>query len=229
MSSSSIKTDSSLLSRIDVGVHKIESALNLIAGITVLALIFLAVVQIFGRKLFNTPLPGFIDWVEQFMAIFALLGISYCHRLGGHIRMDIFIGQLRGRILWFAEIISTLLMMVVIAALIYGSYFHFQRSTNGTFLGNMEILFTQGISAFFKASSNDSSIDIALPLWPAKVLVPIAFTLLFIRLALHLWGYSRAFIKNETAPVAVPLIEDVATQAMHEAETVDNNNNNGAA
>ena len=50
----------------------------------------LAVAQILGRKLFNLPVTGFIDWVEQAMAIL-LLGIAYCQRLGGHIRMDIVI------------------------------------------------------------------------------------------------------------------------------------------
>ena len=221
MSSRSVRTDGSILSRIDRNVHKIESFLNLIAGVVVLALMLLAVTQIFGRKLFNAPLPGFIDWVEQFMAVFALLGVAYCHRLGGHIRMDIIVGQFRGRLLWFSEILTTLLMMVVVGALTYGSYFHFARSVNGTLAENLNILFTKGFFAFMAASSNDSSIDIALPLWPAKLLVPIAFALLFLRLAIHLWGYSRAFINNEKEPVAVPLIEDAATQAANEAETVD--------
>jgi TRAP-type mannitol/chloroaromatic compound transport system permease small subunit len=41
--------------------------------------------------------------------------------------------------------------------------------------------------------SRDSSIDIGLPLWPAKLVVPLAFTLLWLRLVLQLWGYGRAF------------------------------------
>lgn len=199
MSTDLIKTDNSALSKWDLRVHKIEKSLNLLAGITILCLILLAVAQIFGRKFFNTPLPGFIDWVEQFMAIFALLGIAYCQRLGGHIRMDILVGHFRGRLLWLAEIMSTLLMILVVSVLIYGSYFHFLRAYE----------------------HGDSSIDIALPLWPAKLLVPIALSLLLIRLLLQLWGYIHAFLHPQDTPVAVPIPLDAAEQALDEARTVD--------
>ncbi len=225
MSGGTVKTDNSLLSRLDRGLHKVESLFNLIAGLVILTLMLLAVWQIFSRKFFNAPVPGFIDWVEQFMAIFALIGIAYCHRIGGHIRMDIVIGALKGRFLWAAEIISTLMMMLITLALIYGSYYHFQRSIKGDFIGNIKTLFSEGFTAFWRVSSNDSTIDLALPLWPFKFLVPFALSLLFIRLVLHLWGYSRAFINNEDEPVAVPLPIDVATHAKLEAEVMDNHNN----
>ncbi|MGH1349764.1 MAG: TRAP transporter small permease subunit [Methyloligellaceae bacterium] len=230
MSGGTVLTDNSLYSRIDQGMHKVEKVFNLFAGIVVLALMLLAVTQVLSRKFFNAPVPGFIDWVEQFMAIFALIGIAYCHRIGGHIRMDIVIGQLKGRFLWLAEIISTLLMILITVALIFGSYYHFERSIKGDFWENISTLFSSGFSAFFVASSNDSTIDIALPLWPFKFLVPLSLSLLLIRLLLHLWGYTRAFINNENEPVGVPLPIDVATHAKMEAELMDGiNDKNGAS
>ena len=45
-------------------------------------------------------------------------------------------------------------------------------------------------------------------------------TVFSLRLTLNLWGYIRALIVGGDKPVAVPLIEDAATQAAHEAETV---------
>jgi len=62
--------------------------------------------------------------------------------------------------------------------------------------------------------------DIGLPLWPAKLLVPVAFAVLCLRLALQLWGYGRAFVLNLDAPVAVPLVQSAAEIAAAEAETV---------
>jgi len=132
------------------------------------------------------------------MAFFAFLGIAYCQRQGGHIRMDIFVGSLRGRALWFFELVSTFFMLLMTMVLIYGSFLHFDRAwVNG-----------------------DSSFDIELPTWPAKLVVPIALSILAIRLILQLWGYSRAFISNQKNPVAIPLIEDAATQAQREAESL---------
>jgi hypothetical protein len=43
---------------------------------------------------------------------------------------------------------------------------------------------------------------------------------LCVRLLLQLWGYARALRDGTEQPVAVPLIEDAATQAAHEAEHV---------
>jgi len=166
------------------------------AGLVVFTLMLLAVAQIIGRKVFNLPIPGFIDWVEQFMVVFAFLGVAYCQRLGGHIRMDILIGRIRGRPLWLAEVVGVLLMMVAVAALVYGSFLHFERALN----------------------IGDSTIDIALPTWPAKLMVPIALGLLWLRLLVQLIGYVRAFVNDDEVPIAVPMIEDAAAIAKREAE-----------
>ena len=196
MSSASVRTDDSALSRVDRHLFRIESTLNLASGLVVFTLMLLAVAQILGRKIFNAPIPGFIDWVEQFMVVFAFLGVAYCQRVGGHIRMDILIGKARGRPLWLAEVVSVLLMMTVVTALTYGAWVHFERA--------LQI--------------GDSTIDIALPTWPAKLLVPLSLGLLWFRLLVQLVGYGKALWNGEETPVAVPLIEDPATIAKREAQ-----------
>ena len=69
--------------------------------------------------------------------------------------------------------------------------------------------------------SRDSSIDICLPMWPAKQIVPMAFTVIALRLLLQIWGYGRAFVLGLENPVAVPLVQSAAEQAMAEAEHLD--------
>ena len=56
-----------------------------------------ATVQIISRKVLNMPIPGYIDFAEQSIAIFAFIAIAYCQRLGGHVRMEIFLSALNGR------------------------------------------------------------------------------------------------------------------------------------
>jgi TRAP-type C4-dicarboxylate transport system permease small subunit len=112
--------------------------------------------------------------------------------------MDILIGHLHGRLLWFAELISVVLMLLVTLILIYGSYLHFWRAYD----------------------IGDSSLDINLPTWPAKLVVPLALTILALRLLLQTWGYARAFREASEQPVAVPLVENAATVAAKEAEAV---------
>ncbi|MFY0634570.1 MAG: TRAP transporter small permease [Vannielia sp.] len=201
---SNVIEDGSTLSRIDRALFRVETLLALIGGIVVFSLMLLAVGSVGGRKLFNQPLPGYVDWIQFLMPFIAILGVSYCHRLGGHIRMDILVGRLKGRALWLFELLSTLLVLALMLLLLWGSWSHFGRS------------FDFGRPLW----SADSSIDIGLPLWPAKLVVPLAFGVLCLRLCLHVCAYGKALIEGAEAPVAVPLIEDAATQAAHEAETV---------
>ncbi len=203
---SSVLADNSALSKLDRGLYRIESKLALVSGLAVFSLMILAVVSVSGRNFLNHPLSGYVDWIEQAMPLIAFMGISYTQRDGGHIRMDMLVGKLRGRFLWAAEFTTVFFMLLLMLLLIWGSFAHFQRS------------FDFGSPLW----SRDSSMDIALPLWPSKLLAPVAFSVLAVRLVLQLWAYGRAFLTNATDPVAVPLIEDAATQAAHEADIVSN-------
>ncbi len=202
MASGRVLTDDSTLSKIDQQFVKLEKVLALISGLAVLSLMFLAVFSVSGRNFINQPLPGYVDWIEQAMPLIAFMGIAYTQRDGAHIRMDMLVGNLRGRTLWTVELITTFIILTLMCVMVWGSWGHFERS-------------------FDFASplwSRDSSMDIALPLWPAKLLAPVAFSVLCVRLLLQIWGYILAIISGTDEPVAVPLIADVATQAAEEAQ-----------
>ncbi len=200
--------DNTSLSRADRLFFKLESMLTLVGGIVIFLLVFLATTNVLGRWMFSLPISGYIDWVEQAMAFFAFLGIAYTQREGGHIRMDMLVSHIHGRLLWIVELLSTLIMLGVTLVLIYGSYLHFLRA------------FQIG----------DSSLDINLPTWPAKLVVPVALSVLALRFMLQIWAYLRAILSGSDHPVAVPMIEDAASVAASEAESVlgdDGNQNKG--
>ncbi len=196
--SHTVLADNSRLSRIDLLYLRLEKGFNLAGGVIIFLLVLLATSNVLGRWLFDAPISGYIDWVEQAMAFFAFLGLAYTQREGGHIRMDMLVAHLHGRWLWLTEFVSTLLIMLVSLVLIYGSYLHFLRA--------WEI--------------GDSSLDINLPTWPAKLVVPVALSILVLRLLLQLWGYARAIREGTDTPVAVPLMENDNAIAAAEAESV---------
>ncbi|AOY89097.1 C4-dicarboxylate ABC transporter substrate-binding protein [Marinobacter salinus] len=207
MSAATVLEDDSVLSRADRYFFRLESVLNLAGGLAIFLLVLMATVNILGRWLFASPISGYVDWVEQAMAFIAFLGIAYTQRLGGHIRMDIFVSQLHGRWLWFSELLTTTLMLLLTLVLIYGSTLHFWRAY----------------------SIGDSSLDINLPTWPAKLVVPVALTILALRLMLQIWGYMRALRLGGDQPVAVPLVESPEEVAAREAEAVSGHDDPGAA
>lgn len=200
-----VLSDDSTLSRIDRGLLRFEILLALVSGLAVFSLMLLAVFSVGGRNFFNQPLPGYVDWIEQVMPLIAFMGVSYVMREGGHIRMDIVVGQLRGRALYIVEFITTLAVLALMVLLLWGSWAHFARS------------FDMSMPMW----SRDSSMDIGLPIWPAKLMAPVAFGVLCLRLVLQLWGYGRAALTGRA--IAVPMIASAAEQAAMEADQLKEN------
>ncbi len=178
--------------------HRFESILDLIAAFAILALMFVGVMQVVGRTVFDYPIDGYIDYVEQATALFAFLGVAYCQAMAGHIRMELVIGSLKGRAMWLLESFGVLFALVIVAILIDGSFLNFLRAYQ---LG-------------------DSTIDIRLPIWPSKLIVPFALTTLWLRLALQLWGYLRMARNPQFTPVAVPIAKTADQIAKDEIAAV---------
>ncbi|MEM1372050.1 MAG: TRAP transporter small permease [Pseudomonadota bacterium] len=195
-----VLSDDSALSRLDRSFARLERVFALASGLAVFSLMVLAVISVGVRNAFNSPLPGYVDWIEQAMPLIAFMGASYVMREGGHIRMDIVVGRLRGRALYIVELITTLAVLALMVLLVWGTWAHFARSFD--FAAPMW--------------SRDSSMDIALPIWPAKLLAPVAFTVLCLRLCLQVWAYGRAIRTGHA--IGVPLIADAAKQAQIEAD-----------
>ena len=183
-----------IIDRADRGLAVVENRLNLLAGILIFGLMFWGVIQIFMRTALQKPIFGYIDVVEVSMVGFAVLAISYVQRVGGHVRMELFVARLKGRAHWIAEAAGTALGIFIVAVLIPYSYDHFYRA------------FEFG----------DSTIDIEIITWPAKLVVPVALSILLVRFVIQLAGYVRLAIDPEREPVAVPLLKDVEAIAEDE-------------
>ncbi len=195
----------------DRWLSRIEDILDLTAAFFIVFLMMFAVTQVISRKLFNYPLWGYVDIVEIIMVTFAFLGIAYCQRLGGHIRMELLVRRLRGRALWIFEILGTVVALGIILVLLWYGFTHFLRA------------FQLG----------DSTIDREIILWPAKLVIPIAFSVLSARLLIQFLAYTRLALHPDAEPVAIPVIEKFEEMAQHEiegavGEAAVNSNDQGA-
>jgi C4-dicarboxylate transporter DctQ subunit len=175
---------------------RLEDVMNLIAAAAIFFLMFVGVFQVIGRTVFNTAIHGYIDYMEQASALFAFLGIAYAQRVGAHIRMDLLLRGLSLRFLWAMELFAVLIALIVITVLIDTTWLNFLRA------------FQLG----------DSTIDIKLPTWPTKLLVPVVLVVLWVRLVLQSLDYLRLIRHPDAQPIAVPVIETIEVQAQHEIE-----------
>lgn len=196
-------SNSGVLSTSSRYIAIVEDSLTAIAAIGILVIMVFGISEIVLRLIFNIPILGYLDIIEQSLAIFAFLGVAYAQRDGTHVRMEIFIRLLRGRLLWFMELFGTLIAMFIIAVIIRYSWDYF-------------------LNAY---QVGDSTSNIEFPTWPSKLLVPIAFSLWFIRLTIQAVGFLRLLLHPDAEPVAVPIIKEAAELAKEEIIYVFGDNN----
>jgi TRAP-type mannitol/chloroaromatic compound transport system permease small subunit len=175
---------------------RLEDGMNLVAAAAIFFLMFVGVFQVIGRTAFNTAIHGYIDYMEQASALFAFLGISYAQRVGAHIRMDLLLRGFSMRFMWAMELFAVLVALVAITVLVETTWENFLRAWQ---LG-------------------DSTIDIKLPIWPTKLLVPLVLAVLWVRLVIQSIDYVRLIRHPDAVPIAVPVIETIEVQAQHEIE-----------
>lgn len=196
-----------LLARADWRFAKLENGLNLIAAAAIFGVMAFGVAQIASRSVSSwlhalvpampqVAIHGYIDYIEFIAVLYAVLGIAYCQRLGGHIRMEIVVANFRGRALWVMEALAVLVAAAVTVLLIIGTWDNFLNA------------WTKG----------DSSMDIKLQLWPSKLVVPLMLGVLLARLLLQLWAYLRLVADPSLPPIAVPVPETPEQAARREIE-----------
>ncbi|WP_305988701.1 TRAP transporter small permease [Roseibium sp. MMSF_3544] len=174
----------------------VEDIANMVAGIAIFVLMVLGVAQIGLRSIFNAPVVGYIDLVELSMATMAFLGAAYCQRLGAHIRMELLISHLHGRLLWLVEIFGLLCGLFILGVLIWYGWDHFLRAYE---LG-------------------DTTIDAEYPVWPSKLLVPVALSFWFVRLLIQLAAAIHMLINPSQYQEGAITSKDVVEVAHEEIE-----------
>lgn len=104
-------------------VHPIVTLL-LIVGSSVLALMmFLTVVDVVGRYVFNLPIDGAFELTEFMMAIFVPFALVYCEKQKSHIVVDLLFERLPAVISTSIEIIILLLTTAFFAIIGWQSIF----------------------------------------------------------------------------------------------------------
>jgi TRAP-type C4-dicarboxylate transport system permease small subunit len=165
------------LGALDRAAHGLERALAFVAGLTIFAVMWLLVAVVVLRATVAQPLRGQIDLVQMFIPVLAFLGLAYCYRLDGHVRMDILLRTMSSRVRAAAEILGAL---VALAA-------------------GMIVVLGAGRDAIRAWRFGDSTMDVQLLTWPARAVVAVGAALFVARVALALWGWARV-LRDPAAP-----------------------------
>ena len=66
----------------------------------------------------------------------------------------------------------------------------------------------------------DTTYDYLYPTWPAKILVPIAFTIWALRLFLEIFGFLRMILFKNLEPIAIPIMKTPEELANEEIKVI---------
>ena len=185
------------LKSLDKFLSYFEDNLILFSGISIFIVMILTSFQILSRVM-GYPWPGYLEISELTISIFAFLGVAYAQKMDSHIRMELLVANLKGRIKWLVELISSIVSLLIVIILIYYS-----------------LLFA--IDAY---KIGDSTYDYLYPTWPAKILVPTGFFFWALRLLIEIIGYSRMLIFKNESPFGIPIIKSPEELAKDEISSI---------
>lgn len=156
----------------DAILRRIENTLAYAGALIIIFMMFLLLAEIVSRSLFDAPIHGVLEAVEQLMVPIAALGIAYCQQKFGNIRMTLFLIRASGRQRWALECLTLLIATFVVAVFTRGSFSYLQRSYQ---LGG-------------------ATPEIELPLWIFIGSVTLALAVLLLRIVIQLLEAFRMFL-----------------------------------
>lgn len=142
-----------LLDHVIIGFGGLSAAL-------IVGIMFLSSADVILRHLVGTPIKGAYELNEIFFLSAVLLGVAYTHRYKGHVNVELIVSHLSKRT---AVTLET--CMLVLALFIYALI---------AWMGGREFLNSWTTGEFRWGL-------IAIPLWPARLMIPVGIMLLCLR------------------------------------------------
>lgn len=141
----------------DRWLGSVVRAANLISAVCVLILMVLVIADIFGRYLFNSPVPMTYE-VGSFLMVFVVfLGLAYTQRMRAHIRVEFFTLHLSARVRAILDIVASVLGLLLYVIIVYQSFVWSWASWQvGDYVAGL----------------------INIPRWPSQFVVPLGAALL---------------------------------------------------
>jgi TRAP-type C4-dicarboxylate transport system permease small subunit len=102
-------------------IRFLEGGLNVIAGLMLLAMMFLGACDVIGRYLFNSPITGAMEISSILMGGMVFLAWAYTQEKGAHVTVDIFFALYPRRLQAVLSLIMLFLSALLFALILWQS------------------------------------------------------------------------------------------------------------
>jgi TRAP-type C4-dicarboxylate transport system permease small subunit len=104
-------------------VHKIENVCMIVASIALFLMMALTTLDVILRSTMSAPLPGLIEFVEEYLMISCIfLPISYLYVRGGHVRVEMLDHFFPKIVKHIIDILADLVAVVLFGFIAYINY-----------------------------------------------------------------------------------------------------------
>lgn len=142
---------------LDTITRTISIAFAICASTVIAIIMVLTTADVIKRFLTGSSIPGVTEFSEVFLVAAVYLGLAFAMRIGAHIGVDIVIMRMRPKMSRIVQIVGMSLAIIVLVWMTI--------ETTGAALHSISINeFRYGL--------------IKVPVWPAKVIVPVGLTAL---------------------------------------------------
>jgi TRAP-type mannitol/chloroaromatic compound transport system permease small subunit len=135
-------------------------ALGTLSAVLIVLIMFLSSADVLSRNFVGVPIKGAYELNEIFFLCAALLGIAYAQKYKAHVNVELVVSHLSKRTALILETCMTVVALLTYALVVWMSSLEFLNSWSSD-------EFRWGL--------------IAIPLWPARLMIPLGFTLLCLR------------------------------------------------
>ncbi len=149
-------------------VRAVNRALSSFGMFFLIPMMLITTAEVWGRALWNTPVPGSIELSSYMLVVFILLGVGATQQTKGHVRVEMFVSRLGQKARCIIEMATTLLSLVIIGLLAW----------RGMVMGLEET----AVSDMLR-----------IPQWPFRMLVAVAAASLFLELLIDLADLAKKF------------------------------------
>lgn len=155
----------------------ISTTLSVLSGWAIVLAGVIVVIDLVGRNMFNSPLPGSVAYGELALVAIVFLALPYAQRQGQHVSFEMLASSVSPRSAAVLTSVGLLAVLVPIAYVAFGSI----QLAWSSFQRGEQLL---GI--------------VTVPAWPLRAFIAIGFSLLVLEIARTLFLSLRPLTRGQT-------------------------------
>lgn len=148
----------------------VNQGLTALAGVALLVMVLMIVLDISGRVLFNQPIAGTLEMVRTLLVVVVFGGVAYAQAEKIHVRVSVLLDRARGRARLAGELLAVGLGLLVMGAIAYGAT---REGIRATLMGEA----TMGLVSF--------------PMWPSRLALAAGLIILSLQYAADFIHFIR--------------------------------------